>query len=194
MKGTIAQIIGPVVDVRFEGEPPAILDALTIQTNGGVLTLETAAHLGDGLVRTVSMGSTDGLKRGMDVTSTGAPISVPVGPEILGRMFNVVGIPIDELGDVKTKERLPIHRQAPEFTAQSTKYEVFETGIKVIDLIAPFLKGGKTGLFGGAGVGKTVLIQELIHNIAKEHGGYSVFAGVGERTREGNDLYHEMRE
>ena len=194
MKGTIAQIIGPVVDVRFEGEPPAILDALTIQTNGGVLTLETAAHLGDGLVRTVSMGSTDGLKRGMDVTSTGAPISVPVGPEILGRMFNVVGIPIDELGDVKTKERLPIHRQAPEFTAQSTKYEVFETGIKVIDLIAPFLKGGKTGLFGGAGVGKTVLIQELIHNIASEHGGYSVFAGVGERTREGNDLYAEMKE
>ncbi|HBL39114.1 TPA: F0F1 ATP synthase subunit beta [Candidatus Uhrbacteria bacterium] len=193
MKGTIAQIIGPVVDVRFPTEAmPNILDALTVDRGEKILTLEVAQHIGGGLVRTIAMDSTDGLRRGMEVVATGAPISVPVGPETLGRMFNVTGVPIDEKGDIKIKQRLPIHRESPDFIEQSTKAEIFETGIKVIDLIAPFLRGGKTGLFGGAGVGKTVLIQELIHNIAKEHGGYSVFAGVGERTREGNDLYREM--
>ena len=193
MKGTIAQIIGPVVDVRFPTEAmPNILDALTVDRGEKILTLEVAQHIGGGLVRTIAMDSTDGLRRGMEVVATGAPISVPVGPETLGRMFNVTGVPIDEKGDLKIKQRLPIHRESPDFIEQSTKAEIFETGIKVIDLIAPFLRGGKTGLFGGAGVGKTVLIQELIHNIAKEHGGYSVFAGVGERTREGNDLYREM--
>lgn len=173
---------------------PNILDALTLEYNNKTLTLEVAQHIGNGLVRTIAMDSTDGLSRGMEVTATGKPISVPVGPETLGRMYNVVGQPIDEKGVSKTKDVSPIHRSAPEFTQQSTKAEIFETGIKVIDLIAPFLRGGKTGLFGGAGVGKTVLITELIHNIAKEHGGYSVFAGVGERTREGNDLYREMEE
>ncbi len=195
MKGIIAQVIGPVVDVRFEKEHlPAILTALQVKHGDHELTLEVAQHIGHQLVRSVAMSSTDGLQRGMEVMSTGKPISVAVGPETLGRMFNVVGEPIDHLGDVKTKRRDPIHKEAPSFFDQSTKDEVFETGIKVIDLICPFLKGGKTGLFGGAGVGKTVLIQELIHNIAKEHGGYSVFAGVGERTREGNDLYQEMKE
>ena len=196
MNGKIAQIIGPVVDVRFESEDmPKILDALTIDRgDGNILTLEVAQHIGNGLVRTIAMDTTDGLKRGVEVKATGSPISVPVGPNVLGRMFNVTGDPIDEKEAPKTEQRLPIHREAPDFVEQSTKAEIFETGIKVIDLIAPFLKGGKTGLFGGAGVGKTVLIQELIHNIAKEHGGYSVFAGVGERTREGNDLYREMEE
>lgn len=196
MKSTIAQIIGPVVDVRFEGgELPALQTALTVKRgkNLSPLVLEVAQHVGGGMVRTVAMTSTDGLQRGMDVENTGKPITVPVGPETLGRMFNVVGEPIDNMPNVKTKRRDPIHRMAPAFEDQSTQYEVFETGIKVIDLICPFLKGGKTGLFGGAGVGKTVLIQELIHNIATEHGGYSVFAGVGERTREGNDLYMEMK-
>jgi F-type H+-transporting ATPase subunit beta len=194
-KGTIVQVIGPVVDVRFEQEKlPAIHTALTVKNDKRDLTLEVAQHIGHNLVRSVAMSSTDGLQRGMNVINTGSPISVPVGPETLGRMFSVVGEPIDNLGEAKTKRRDPIHREAPSFAEQSTKDEVFETGIKVIDLICPFLKGGKTGLFGGAGVGKTVLIQELIHNIAKEHEGYSVFAGVGERTREGNDLYQEMKE
>ena len=194
-KGTIAQVIGPVVDVRFEkGELPVIHTALTVKNGDQELILEVAQHVGHQLVRSVAMSSTDGLQRGAEVTSTGKPISVPVGPQTLGRMFNVIGDPIDNLGDAKAKRRDPIHRSAPSFDEQSTKDEVFETGIKVIDLICPFLKGGKTGLFGGAGVGKTVLIQELIHNIAKEHGGYSVFAGVGERTREGNDLYQEMKD
>lgn len=193
--GKIAQVIGPVVDVRFEdGELPEINTALTIDREGGVLTLEVAQHTGHNIVRAVAMSSTDGLERGMDVLNTGKPIVVPVGPETLGRMFNVTGEPIDNLGPAKGKRKDPIHREAPSFAEQSTKDEIFETGIKVIDLICPFLRGGKTGLFGGAGVGKTVLIQELIHNIAKEHGGYSVFAGVGERTREGNDLYQEMKE
>ncbi len=196
MKAIIAQIIGPVVDVRFEGNDiPAIYTALTVKRpDGSVLTLEVSQHVGGGMVRAIAMSSTDGLVRGMAVENTGAPISVPVGPETLGRMFSVVGDPIDNMPQVKAKRRDPIHRAAPAFEEQSTKFEVFETGIKVIDLICPFLKGGKTGLFGGAGVGKTVLIQELIHNIATEHGGYSVFAGVGERTREGNDLYMEMKE
>ncbi len=193
--GHIAQIIGPVIDVRFEeGQLPEINSALTIQQGDSVLTLEVVQHTGHNIVRTISMSSTDGLERGLEVTATGKPITVPVGPETLGRMFNVTGNPIDNMPDVKTKRRDPIHRNAPSFDEQSTKDEIFETGIKVIDLICPFLRGGKTGLFGGAGVGKTVLIQELIHNIAKEHGGYSVFAGVGERTREGNDLYMEMKE
>lgn len=192
--GIITQIIGPVVDVRFEqGKLPEIGTALSVKNNETLLTLEVAQHIGRNLVRSVAMSSTDGLQRGLEVVNTGSSISVPVGPETLGRMFNVVGEPIDGLGDVKTKRRDPIRKPAPSFADQSTKDEVFETGIKVIDLICPFLKGGKTGLFGGAGVGKTVLIQELIHNIAKEHGGYSVFAGVGERTREGNDLYEEMK-
>jgi len=195
MNGNIAQIIGPVVDVRFEGDLPLINTALLVkETEGGNLTLEVAQHIGHSLVRTVAMSSTDGLQRGMSVENTGNPISVPVGEKTLGRMFNVIGEAIDEKPDPEVDRRDPIHRAAPEFTEQSTKYEVFETGIKVIDLICPFLKGGKVGLFGGAGVGKTVIIQELIHNIATEHGGYSVFAGVGERTREGNDLYREMEE
>ena len=193
-KGTIAQVIGPVVDVRFEKELPEINTALEVKNNDTVLTLEVAQHIGQGTVRSVAMSSTDGLQRGMEVENTGKPISVPVGPGTLGRMFNVTGQPIDSDKKVESERRDPIHRDAPSFADQATKDEVFETGIKVIDLICPFLKGGKTGLFGGAGVGKTVLIQELIHNIAKEHGGYSVFAGVGERTREGNDLYEEMKE
>ena len=194
MKGIIAQIIGPVVDVRFEGEVPPVLSALVVKHEGHDLVLEVSQHLEGGLVRTISMGATDGLTRGLEVVATGKPISVPVGPDTLGRMFDVNGLPIDGLGDVKGKRLDPIHRQAPAFTDQATEAQVFETGIKVVDLICPILKGGKTGLFGGAGVGKTVLIQELIHNIAKEHGGYSVFAGVGERTREGNDLYMEMKD
>lgn len=194
MKGTIAQIIGAVIDVRFEGDVPAILNALTVKHGDSELVLEVAQHLGGGMVRAIAMGATDGLTRGIAVKDTGKPISVPVGPETLGRMFDVTGNAIDGLEPMKGLRNDPIHRPAPAFIDQSTKAEVFETGIKVVDLICPILKGGKTGLFGGAGVGKTVLIQELIHNIAKEHGGYSVFAGVGERTREGNDLYMEMKE
>src|SRR3989338_2974462 len=194
MKGSIAQIIGAVIDVRFESEVPAILNALTVKHGDTELVLEVAQHLGNGMVRTIAMGATDGLTRGVAVTDTGAPISVPVGPAMLGRMVDVTGNAIDGLEPMKGLRNDPIHRLAPAFIEQSTKAEVFETGIKVVDLICPILKGGKTGLFGGAGVGKTVLIQELIHNIAKEHGGSSVFAGVGERTREGNDLYMEMKE
>lgn len=194
MKGSIAQVIGAVVDVRFEGEIPPILNALTIKHNDGTLVLEVAQHLGNGIVRTIAMGTTDGLTRGTEVVDTGRPMTVPVGPATLGRMFDVTGNVIDGLPAMEGLRNDPIHRSAPAFIEQSTKAEIFETGIKVIDLICPILKGGKTGLFGGAGVGKTVLIQELIHNIAKEHGGYSVFAGVGERTREGNDLYMEMKE
>lgn len=192
--GKISQIIGPVVDVEFFENLPKIYSALEVKLeNENKLVLEVHQHLGANKVRAIAMGSTDGLRRQMEVIDTGAPISVPVGPEILGRMFNLLGEPIDGMPAVKTKKIYPIHRPVPEFTAQSTKYEILETGIKVIDLICPFLKGGKIGLFGGAGVGKTVIIQELIRNIATEHGGYSVFAGVGERTREGNDLYHEMK-
>jgi len=195
MNGKIAQIIGPVVDVSFaDAALPEIYTALHIQHEGQTLVLEVAQHIGGDVVRTIAMGPTDGLVRGQEVVNTGAPISVPVGPETLGRMFGVTGLAIDELPDPKVSMRMPIHAEAPAFTEQTTEAEVLETGIKVIDLICPFLRGGKTGLFGGAGVGKTVVIQELIHNIAKEHGGYSVFAGVGERTREGNDLYHEMKE
>lgn len=194
-KGKISQIIGAVVDVRFEGELPALLNALTVKREGKTdLVLEVAGHLGLNEVRTIAMTSTDGLSRGDEVIDTGAYISVPVGMETLGRMFDVVGNPIDEKEAPKNSKRLPIHRSAPTFSEQSPKTEVLETGIKVIDLMCPFLKGGKVGLFGGAGVGKTVVIQELIRNIASEHGGYSVFAGVGERTREGNDLYREMEE
>ena len=193
-KGIITQIIGPVVDVQFsEKTLPAIYNALELELGkGNKITLEVQQHLGEGLVRSVSMQSTDGLKRGTSVLDTGAPISVPVGEEVLGRIFNVVGDVVDGKPPLKHKKLSPIHRSAPKFDAQSTKLEVFETGIKVIDLLAPFVRGGKVGLFGGAGVGKTVLMQELIRNIAAEHGGFSVFAGVGERTREGNDLYHEM--
>jgi F-type H+/Na+-transporting ATPase subunit beta len=195
LKGTITQIIGPVVDVAFPGEPPAIYNALHVQREGGdTLVLEVEQHTGGGNVRTVAMSSTDGLKRGDEVIDTGAPISVPVGRETLGRMFNVTGAPIDGDTEVVTKKHYPIHRAAPSFAEQSTKTEVLETGIKVVDLICPFLKGGKVGLFGGAGVGKTVMVMELIRNIATEHGGFSVFAGVGERTREGNALWLEMKE
>jgi F-type H+-transporting ATPase subunit beta len=195
MKGTITQIIGPVVDVRFDEKLPEIQNALLVETKDGTITLEVAQHLGINRVRCIAMQNTAGLTRDLAVTDTGAPISVPVGKAALGRMFNVVGDAIDGKADVsKTAEKLPIHRKAPSFAEQSTKAEIFETGIKAIDLIAPFIKGGKAGLFGGAGVGKTVLIQELIRNVAAEHGGYSVFAGVGERVREGNDLYHEMKD
>lgn len=190
--GIITQIIGVVVDVAFEDHLPKIYDALEVKNGDKTLTLEVEQHIGDKTVRAVAMSTTDGLKRGMPVTDLGAPISVPVGEKVLGRLLNVLGETIDEKGQIEGTKSLPIHRQAPEFAQLNTKTEIFETGIKVIDLIAPFVKGGKVGLFGGAGVGKTVLIQELIHNIAAEHGGYSVFAGVGERTREGNDLYHEM--
>ncbi len=193
-KGKVSQVIGPVVDVHFETNAPAIYSALTVQNGDRTLTLEVQQQMSGNVVRTIAMSSTDGLQRGMEVTDTGAPISVPVGNVTLGRMFNVLGEPIDGLEPAKSDEYYPIHRSAPPFTEQSTRSEILETGIKVIDLICPILKGGKVGLFGGAGVGKTVLIQELIHNIAKEHGGLSVFAGVGERTREGNDLYHEMKE
>lgn len=192
--GKITQIIGPVVDIAFENQLPAIKNALTVKNGNGVITLEVAQHLGLSLVRAIAMSSTDGLARGVEVEDTGVPISVPVGKEVLGRMFDVVGNPIDNKGSVKSEKFYPIHREAPKFEDQSTKAEVLETGIKVIDLICPFLKGGKVGLFGGAGVGKTVVIQELIRNIAAEHGGYSIFAGVGERSREGNDLYREMEE
>jgi len=193
--GKISQIIGPVVDVEFERDLPAIYNALEVCLEGDKkLILETHQHLGGNKVRAVAMGSTDGLRRQMEVIDTGASISVPVGKEVLGRMFNLLGEPIDGMGKVDAKKRYAIHRPTPEFSNQSTKVEIFETGIKVIDLICPFIKGGKVGLFGGAGVGKTVIIQELIRNIASEHGGFSVFAGVGERTREGNDLYHEMKD
>ncbi|MGE5539548.1 MAG: F0F1 ATP synthase subunit beta, partial [Gemmatimonas sp.] len=192
--GKITQVIGAVVDVQFESDLPQILNALELQNQGKRLVLEVAQHLGEGTVRTIAMDSTDGLIRGQEVADTGAPISVPVGPETLGRIINVVGEPVDERGPVTTKTKFPIHRHAPEFAEQSTESEILVTGIKVIDLLAPYAKGGKIGLFGGAGVGKTVLIMELINNVAKAHGGYSVFAGVGERTREGNDLYHEMIE
>ncbi|MBN1585498.1 F0F1 ATP synthase subunit beta [Candidatus Uhrbacteria bacterium] len=191
-KGKISQIIGPVVDVRFEGDLPAILSALNVEREGERIVLEVQQHLGSKTVRTVAMSSTDGLSRGLGVTDTGAPITVPVGPETLGRMLSVIGDPLDGKAEAKSRKRYPIHRPAPEFCDQSTRAEVLETGIKVIDLICPFVKGGKVGLFGGAGVGKTVVVMELIRNIAQEHGGYSVFAGVGERTREGNDLYREM--
>jgi len=191
-KGKITQIIGAVVDVKFDGELPEILSALECKNGDNRLVLEVAQHLGESNVRTIAMDATEGLKRGDEVTATGAPIQVPVGPETLGRIINVIGEPIDEKGEVKTKEKWPIHRAAPEFSEQSTETEILVTGIKVVDLLAPYAKGGKIGLFGGAGVGKTVLIMELINNVAKAHGGFSVFAGVGERTREGNDLYHEM--
>ena len=194
-KGKISQIIGPVLDIEFEkGELPEIYNAIKIiREDGTELITETQQHLGENIVRTVAMDSTDGLMRGMDAVDLGEPISVPVGPETLGRLINVIGEPIDELGPIKTSKRYPIHRPAPSLTELSTSDEILETGIKVIDLLEPYAKGGKTGLFGGAGVGKTVLIQELIRNIATEHGGYSVFAGVGERTREGNDLWLEMK-
>ncbi len=192
--GTISQVIGAVVDVKFDGELPYILNALHTQNQGKTLVLEVAQHLGEDTVRTIAMDTTDGLVRGAEVVDTGEPIAVPVGPETLGRIINVVGEPVDERGPVKTKLRSPIHRAAPEFIEQSTEAEILVTGIKVVDLLAPYARGGKIGLFGGAGVGKTVIIMELINNIAKKHGGYSVFAGVGERTREGNDLYHEMME
>lgn len=195
LKGTISQIVGVVVDVDFKDTLPDLYTAAeTKMPDGAKLVLEVQQHLGGNSVRTIAMSTTDGLKRGQEVIALNEPISVPVGPETLGRMFNVVGEEIDNLGPAKAKKRYSIHRPAPVFTKQSTKSEVLETGIKVIDLICPFLKGGKVGLFGGAGVGKTVLIQELIRNIAQEHGGYSMFAGVGERSREGNDLYREMKE
>ena len=192
--GTIKKIIGPVVDIDFGDHLPAIYNALEVMNGSKKIILETEQHLGKGLVRSVAMDSTDGLARDMKVVDTGAPISVPVGKPTLGRIFNVLGEAIDDGKEIVADNVLPIHRKAPPFTAQATKVEILETGIKVIDLICPVLKGGKVGLFGGAGVGKTVVIQELIHNIASNHGGYSVFAGVGERTREGNDLYHEMKD
>ena len=191
-KGKITQIIGAVVDVKFDEDLPEILSALECKNGDNRLVLEVAQHLGESTVRTIAMDATEGLKRGDEVINTKAPIQVPVGPETLGRIINVIGEPIDEKGEVKTKEKWPIHRAAPEFSDQSTETEILVTGIKVVDLLAPYAKGGKIGLFGGAGVGKTVLIMELINNVAKAHGGFSVFAGVGERTREGNDLYHEM--
>jgi F-type H+-transporting ATPase subunit beta len=192
--GKITQVLGAVVDVQFDGELPPILNALHVQNEGKPLVLEVAQHLGENTVRCIAMDTTDGLVRGREVTDTGSPISVPVGPETLGRIINVIGDPIDERGPVGATKTSPIHRDAPEFVEQSTEAQVLITGIKVVDLLAPYARGGKIGLFGGAGVGKTVIIMELINNIAKAHGGYSVFAGVGERTREGNDLYHEMIE
>jgi len=192
--GKITQVIGAVVDVQFDDELPAILNALECDNNGQRLVLEVAQHLGESTVRCIAMDTTDGLVRGCEVEDTGEPISVPVGPETLGRIINVIGEPIDDRGPIGHTKTYPIHRPAPEFVEQSTETEQLVTGIKVIDLLTPYAKGGKIGLFGGAGVGKTVLIMELINNVAKAHGGYSVFAGVGERTREGNDLYHEMME
>ena len=199
-EGRVVQVMGPVVDVRFpEGKLPAVYNALTLNNPslGGEhdnLTLEVALHLGDNMVRTIAMDATEGLARGGAVKDTGKQIMMPVGKEVLGRILNVTGMPVDEAGPVKFTKQYPIHRKPPAFTNLSGKMEILVTGIKVIDLMAPYLKGGKIGLFGGAGVGKTVIIQELINNIAKQHGGFSVFAGVGERTREGNDLYHEMKE
>ncbi|MFZ4405341.1 MAG: F0F1 ATP synthase subunit beta, partial [Pseudobdellovibrionaceae bacterium] len=198
--GKVKQVLGPVVDVEFEGgNLPAINSALKVSNKfisekENNLVLEVAQHLGDGVVRTIAMDSTEGLVRGEKVVATGNMILAPVGKEVLGRIINVIGEPVDEAGDVKAKEHWPIHRAAPKFEDQATSTEMLMTGIKVVDLLAPYSKGGKIGLFGGAGVGKTVLIQELIRNIATEHGGYSVFAGVGERTREGNDLWREMKE
>ena len=192
--GKVKQILGAVVDVRFDSKLPEILNALTIKHEKKNLVLEVAQHLGENTVRTIAMDSTDGLVRGQIVEDTGKPITVPVGPEVLGRIMNVVGEPVDDRGLIKTKHSAPIHKEAPKFVDQSTESEILVTGIKVVDLLAPYSKGGKVGLFGGAGVGKTVLIMELINNIAKGHGGFSVFAGVGERTREGNDLYNEMIE
>lgn len=194
--GHILQITGAVVDVKFDNttDMPNILNALEVDNHGKKLVLEVAQHIGDNVVRTIAMDTTDGLMRGLSVVNTGKPIEVPVGPEMLGRIINVIGEPVDERGKIESNLYYPIHREAPSFTDQATETEILVTGIKVIDLLEPYAKGGKIGLFGGAGVGKTVLIQELIHNIAKGHGGYSVFAGVGERTREGNDLYHEMIE
>src|SRR5689334_8938149 len=192
--GKITQVLGAVVDVQFDGELPAILNALHTENEGKTLVLEVAQHLGESTVRTIAMDTTDGLVRGAEAVDTGAPISVPVGPETLGRILNVIGEPVDERGPVNATKTAPIHKPAPEFVDQSTEAQVLVTGIKVVDLLAPYARGGKIGLFGGAGVGKTVLIMELINNVAKAHGGFSVFAGVGERTREGNDLYHEMIE
>jgi F-type H+-transporting ATPase subunit beta len=201
-EGKVAQVIGAVVDVEFEDKLPAILNGLTVAQPGdkekGIpdinITLEVASHLGENMVRTIAMSATDGLVRGTPAVDTGQPITVPVGEKTLGRIMNVIGEPIDQLGPIDSKERLPIHREAPEFVEQDTSTQVFETGVKVFDLLIPFVKGGKMGMFGGAGVGKTVVIMEMIHNIAMVHGGVSVFAGVGERTREGNDLYLEMKE
>src|SRR5512143_556726 len=193
-KGHVRQVMGAVVDVQFDDKLPEILNALETQNHGNRLVLEVAQHLGENTVRTVAMDSTEGLVRGQEVVDTGEPIAVPVGDETLGRIMNVVGEAVDEAGPIKTAEKRPIHAPAPSYTDQSTEAEILVTGIKVVDLLAPYAKGGKIGLFGGAGVGKTVIIMELINNIAKAHGGYSVFAGVGERTREGNDLYHEMIE
>jgi F-type H+-transporting ATPase subunit beta len=201
-EGKVAQVIGAVVDVEFEDKLPAILNAITVDQPGDAdkdvpdvkITLEVAAHLGDNMVRALAMSSTDGLVRGTPAVDTGQPITVPVGEKTLGRIMNVIGEPTDQLGPIDSKERLPIHREAPAFTEQDTSTQVFETGVKVFDLLVPFVKGGKMGMFGGAGVGKTVVIMEMIHNIAMVHGGVSVFAGVGERTREGNDLYLEMKE
>src|SRR5246127_1474700 len=192
--GRVTQVMGAVVDVQFEGHLPAILNSLETKNGGNRLVLEVAQHLGESTVRTVAMDATEGLVRGQEVTDTGQPIAFPVGDGTLGRIMNVIGEPVDEAGPIKAVEMRPIHQPAPEYTEQSTEAEILITGIKVVDLLAPYAKGGKIGLFGGAGVGKTVLIQELINNVAKAHGGYSVFAGVGERTREGNDLYHEFIE
>src|SRR5499426_3205715 len=188
--GKITQVIGAVVDVQFDGHLPAILNALETKNQGNRLVLEVAQHLGESTVRTVAMDVSEGLVRGQEVTDTGQPIAVPVGDGTLGRIINVVGEPVDQAGAVSFKETRAIHQNAPSYTEQSTESEILVTGIKVVDLLAPYAKGGKIGLFGGAGVGKTVIIMELINNVAKAHGGYSVFAGVGERTREGNDLYH----
>ena len=194
-KGILTQIIGPVIDVEFKNELPSIYNALKVKSaDGKELVLEVQQHLGNNVVRTIAMDATEGLQRGMEVIDTGSPIRVPVGKAVLGRILNVLGEPVDDCGPVETEDYLPIHREAPDFDEQGTEVEIFETGIKVIDILAPYIKGGKIGLFGGAGVGKTVLIMELINNIAKGHGGLSVFAGVGERTREGRDLYDEMRE
>jgi F-type H+-transporting ATPase subunit beta len=198
MKGIVSQVIGPVVDVDFEDYLPKINEAIevnyTVEGKDVKLILEVATHAGDNRVRTIAMDMTEGLVRGMEAKALGTPIQVPVGEEVLGRIFNVIGDPIDDAGNVSSKKKWSIHRSAPAFEDQSTKSEIFETGIKVVDLLAPYAKGGKVGLFGGAGVGKTVIIMELIHNVAFKHSGYSVFAGVGERTREGNDLYNEMKE
>ena len=193
-KGRITQVIGAVVDVQFDDHLPEILNALETTNNGNRLVLEVAQHLGESSVRTIAMDTTEGLVRGHEVIDTGAPIAVPVGAGTLGRIINVIGEPVDEAGPVPAEAMRPIHQAAPTYAEQSTEGQILETGIKVVDLLAPYAKGGKIGLFGGAGVGKTVLIMELINNVAKAHGGYSVFAGVGERTREGNDLYHEMIE
>src|ERR1700675_3464381 len=192
--GRVRQVMGAVVDVQFDGHLPAILNALETKNRDQRLILEVAQHLGENSVRTIAMDSTEGLVRGQEVADTGQPISVPVGDGTLGRIINVIGEPVDEAGPVPHKERRAIHQPTPLYTEQSTEAQILVTGIKVVDLLAPYAKGGKIGLFGGAGVGKTVIIMELINNVAKKHGGYSVFAGVGERTREGNDLYHEMIE